>query len=54
MPQKIDIEVSKNEDFNKHRLSDLLNGSRKIHFGGGEKWIGMFQPLCWIAHAPLS
>ena len=37
MAEKIDIEASKNEDFNKQKLSDLNNRLKKIHLGGGEK-----------------
>jgi hypothetical protein len=39
MPQKIDIEASKNEDFNKLKVSDLNKRLHKIHEGGGEKRI---------------
>ena len=37
MIEKIDIEASKNEDFNKLKLSDLHNRLKKIHLCGGEK-----------------
>jgi 3-methylcrotonyl-CoA carboxylase beta subunit len=39
MAEKIDIEASKNEDFNKLKLSDLNKRLNKIHEGGGEKRI---------------
>jgi 3-methylcrotonyl-CoA carboxylase beta subunit len=37
MAEKIDIEASKNEDFNKLKLSDLNKRLHVIHQGGGEK-----------------
>ncbi len=39
MAQKIDIEVSKNEDHNKLSVSDLHKRLKVIHQGGGEKRI---------------
>lgn len=39
MPEKIDIEASKNEDFNKLKVSDLNKRLHKINEGGGEKRI---------------
>jgi len=36
---KIDIEASKNEDFNDLKVSDLHNRLKKLHLGGGEKRI---------------
>ena len=39
MAEKIDIEASKNEDFNKLKLSDLNKRLHKIYEGGGEKRI---------------
>jgi len=39
MAEKIDIEASKNEDFNKLKVSDLNTRLKKIHLGGGEKRI---------------
>lgn len=35
MAEKIDIEASKNEDFNKLKLSDLNKRLHKIQEGGG-------------------
>jgi acetyl-CoA carboxylase carboxyltransferase component len=37
MAEKIDIEASKNEDFNKLKVSDLNKRLHKIYEGGGEK-----------------
>ncbi len=39
MAEKIDIEASKNEDFNKLKISDLNKRLHKIYEGGGEKRI---------------
>ena len=39
MAEKIDIEASKNEDFNKLKLSDLNKRLHTIYEGGGEKRI---------------
>jgi hypothetical protein len=39
MPEKIDIEASKNEDKNKLALSELNSRLKKVYFGGGEKRI---------------
>ena len=39
MAEKIDIEASKNEDFNKLKVSDLNKRLHQIHLGGGEKKI---------------
>ncbi len=39
MPEKIDIEASKNEDHNKLAVSDLHKRLNKVYLGGGEKHI---------------
>ena len=36
MAEKIDLEASKNEDFNKLAVSELNRRLHKIHQGGGE------------------
>ena len=41
MAEKIDIEASKNDDFNKQKISDLNNRLKKIRLGGGEKRIAV-------------
>ena len=37
MAEKIDIEASKNEDFNNLKVGDLNARLKKIHLGGGGK-----------------
>jgi hypothetical protein len=41
MAEKIDLEASKNEDFNTPKLSDLSNMLKKIHLGDSEKRIAV-------------
>ena len=52
MAEKIDLEASKNEDFNKQKFSDLNDRLKKIHLGGGEKRsAGPHSPLHQLVQA---